>query len=60
MLEGPLRFLLSRWLYVWMYEAGIDFTAGSPVPTSEFPGGPASFVMNRSGGPVDFWDIYKV
>ena len=25
-----------------------------------FPGGPASFVMRRSGGPVDFWDIHKV
>ena len=50
----------TGWLYVWMYVAGIDFTAGSPVPTGEFPGGPASFVMKRSGGPVDFWDIYKV
>ena len=31
-----------------------------PVPTSEFLGGPVSFVMRRSGGPVDFWDIHKV
>ena len=39
---------------------GIDFSAGPPVPTCEFPGGPASFLMRRSGGPVDFGDIYKV
>ena len=28
--------------------------------TSDFLGGPASFVMRRSGGPVDFWDFCKV
>ena len=39
---------------------GIDFPASPPVPTGEFPGGPASFVMRRSSGPVDFWDIHKV
>ena len=31
-----------------------------PVPTGEFPGGPASLVMRRSGEPVDYWDIQKV
>ena len=39
-------------------DAGLDFTAGLPVPTCEFPGGPASLVMKRSGGPADFWDIH--
>ena len=34
--------------------------ASPPVPTCEFPGGPASFVMRRSSGPVDFWDIHNV
>ena len=28
-----------------------------PVVTGEFPGGPENFVMRRSGGPVDFWDV---
>ena len=28
---------------------------GLPVPTGEFPGGPASFVMRRFGGSVDFF-----
>ena len=36
------------------------FTAGPPVPTGEFPGGPATFVMRWSCGPVDFWDIHSV
>ena len=27
-----------------------------PVLTGEFPWGPASCIMRRSGGPVDFWD----
>ena len=43
----------------WRADTGIDFTPGQPVSTGEFPG-PASFVMRRSGGPVDFWDIHKV
>ena len=30
---------------------GVNFTANPPVLTSEFPGGPASFVMSRSDGP---------
>ena len=40
--------------------AGIDFTAGLPVPTGGFQGGPASFVMRRSSGPVNFCDIYSL
>ena len=36
------------------YRIGINFTAGPPVLTGEFPGGPANFVMRRSGGPIDF------
>ena len=39
---------------------GMDLTAGPPVPTGEFPGGPASFVMRRSDGPVDFLDTHRV
>ena len=31
-----------------------------PVPTGEFPPGPASFIMSRSSNSVDFWDIHKV
>ena len=37
-------------LLVCIFSSGIDFTAGPPVPTGEFPGGPATFVMR---GPVD-------
>ena len=41
-------------------DAGMDFTAGPLILTGEFPGGPARFVMRRSGGPFNFWDIQKV
>ena len=37
---------------------GISVITASPlIPTGEFPGGPASFVMRRSCRPLDFWDI---
>ena len=46
---------------IWIMLAGLDVTAGPPVPTGEFPGGPASFVMRRSGpeGPINTGKLEK-
>ena len=35
--------------------AGLDFSAGPPVPTGKIPGGPAMFVLNPSVRPVEFY-----
>ena len=39
--------------------AGFNFTAGSPVSTGGFPGGPVNFVIRGSGGPFDFLEYSK-
>ena len=43
-----------------MVYARINFTAGQSVPTGEFPGRPANFVMRMSGRPADFCDFHKL
>ena len=63
-------FLLSEWGTVprnvghlaglVFFMRGTDFTTVPLVPTGEFPGGPGSFVMRRSGEPVDFTDVHNV